>query len=305
MVQKSQPAAKKRKSKQSEEELHDQAMAARRNHISKIPPDELTNDMVLDYVSQTEPPFVIRTHRLPKTKGNTKEEIEMSLPEDQYFHHDTHNDRMSIAYSVHPANVWEHIRRYKKFTVGDPDRGTDMSSEPGDYILVKNDDSPENSSLDRDRQWKAQVLEIRALDPEHVYIRVAWLNRPIDLEKGDIRQYGKNELIPTNQLDIIDAMTVNGKIVVVRWDENDDDSDAPSEQHFWRHVYDQANTKHFLPTLRKVCSCFSPIHPDQMLVQCGSVDCGSWMHLACIITDAHESMLLVCGQAQHDTATDS
>lgn len=68
------------------------------------------------------------------------------------------------------------------------------------------------------------MLEVRALDTEHVYIRVAWLNRPEDLKTGRKSYHGKFELIPTNEMDIIDAMSVNGPCNVVHWDETDDDA---------------------------------------------------------------------------------
>lgn len=90
------------------------------------------------------------------------------------------------------------------------------------------------------------MLEVRALDQEHVYIRLAWLNRPEDLDKGRQPHHGKNELIPTNQLDIIDGMTVNGTVDVQHWKDDDDDSAMMAEdQYFWRQTYDYANTRTF------------------------------------------------------------
>ena len=103
-------------------------------------------------------------------------------------------------------------------------------------------------------QWKGKVLEVRALDSEHVYIRVAWLNRPEDLETGRKAYHGKNELVPTNQMDIIDGATVNGQIDVVQWDEKDDDVDLMNEEtFFWRQTYDFANTKTFSVRFQKRC----------------------------------------------------
>lgn len=104
----------------------------------------------------------------------------------------------------------------------------------GQCILVKWDES-EDAKIDLREQWKAKVLEVRALDSEHVYIRVAWLNRPEDLSTGRERYHGKNELIPTNQMDIIDAMAVNGSVDVFHWDDKDDDS--PLMNHVRSHYY--------------------------------------------------------------------
>ena len=93
----------------------------------------------------------------------------------------------------------------------------------GQCILVKHDEADE-AKIDIAGQWKARVCEVRALDTEHVFIRVAWLNRPEDLDTGRKPYHGKNELIPTNQMDVIDAFSVNGSVEVVHWDEVDDES---------------------------------------------------------------------------------
>jgi hypothetical protein len=116
----------------------------------------------------------------------------------------------------------------------------------GQCILVRHD-TYDDDRLDLGAQWKAKVLEVRALDPEHVYIRVAWLNRPEDLTIGRKDYHGKNELIPTNQMDIIDATAVNGTLNVQHWNElADEDEPMPKEdEFFWRYTYDFVNTKSF------------------------------------------------------------
>lgn len=119
------------------------------------------------------------------------------------------------------------------------------SISTGQCILVKHDDS-EGDKINVANQWKAKVLEVRALDSEHVYIRVSWLNRPEDLDTGRKSYHGKNELIPTNQMDIIDAMAVNGSLEVMHWDDTEDDSAMMNdEQYFWRQTFDYVNTRTF------------------------------------------------------------
>lgn len=145
------------------------------------------------------------------------------------------------------------------------------------------------------------MLEVRALDTEHVYALVAWLNRPEDLGTGRKSYHGKYELIPTNQMDIIDAMTVNGPCDVVRWDEQDDESPPLPEvssmpfcqrvrcgklmdvqdQFFWRQTYDHVGTKTF-SHLRKICVDDAPVNPDEMILQCGKDGCKKWQHIKCI-----------------------
>jgi hypothetical protein len=74
----------------------------------------------------------------------------------------------------------------------------------GDSILVSYSiiEEPVFDSLS---DWKAKVLDVRALDTEHVYVRVSWLNRPEDLKGGRQDHHGKDELVPTNQMDVINA----------------------------------------------------------------------------------------------------
>lgn len=108
----------------------------------------------------------------------------------------------------------------------------------GEYVLVKHDDTID-ANIDIAKQWKAKVLEVKALDQEHVYVRVAWLNRPEDLSTGRLPHHGKNELIPSNEMDVIDAMTVNGRLDIIHWDEYDDDSVMMREdQYFWRQTFE-------------------------------------------------------------------
>jgi hypothetical protein len=101
----------------------------------------------------------------------------------------------------------------------------------------------EGPHIDFAKQWKARVLEVKAFDKDHVYIRVAWLYRPEDLPGGRQAHHGTNELIPSNHMDVIPATSVNGAIDVVHWDDGDDDSASIGDQYFWRQTYDCTSKK--------------------------------------------------------------
>jgi hypothetical protein len=60
---------------------------------------------------------------------------------------------------------------------------------------------------------------VRALDMGHVYDRGDGLNRPEDLKGGRLDYHGKNEIMPTDQMDVINAQTVNGTIKLIRCDQ--------------------------------------------------------------------------------------
>ena len=115
----------------------------------------------------------------------------------------------------------------------------------GEYVLVKHDET-DDSAVDGSSDWKAKVLEVRALDVEHVYIRVSWLNRPEDLAGGRRDYHGKNELVPTNQMDIIDATTVNGRFDLKHWTEMKDidpDDAFGKEVYYWSQTLDFTNQR--------------------------------------------------------------
>ena len=121
----------------------------------------------------------------------------------------------------------------------------------GDFILVSHSiiEAPAFDSLS---DWKARVLEVRALDEEHVYARVSWLNRPEDLEGGCQDCHGKNELVPTNQIDVINAQAVNGTFRLTRYERlkyDDRKIASDKDEYFWRQTFDFA-TKRLLVKLR-------------------------------------------------------
>lgn len=105
-------------------------------------------------------------------------------------------------------------------------------------MLISHGDDDEE--FDMYTSWKAHLHEVRAVDSEHVYLRVAWLNRPEDLPGGPRAYHGQDELIPSNDMSIIDALSINGSIQVKHWDEYDDESPIPAGEDvfIWRQTYD-------------------------------------------------------------------
>ena len=65
--------------------------------------------------------------------------------------------------------------------------------------------------------WKAKVLEVRALDPKHVHLRVARINRPEDLPGGRQPHHTMDELVPSNEMDFFNAKYVKGPVEVMPW----------------------------------------------------------------------------------------
>jgi hypothetical protein len=110
----------------------------------------------------------------------------------------------------------------------------------GDFILVSHDIA-QYPVLDSLSDWKAKVLEVRALDAQHVYVRVAWLNRPEDLPGGRQHHHGVKELMPTNQMDVINALAVNGTFQLKHYDDlasSDQEEASVEDEYFWKQTFD-------------------------------------------------------------------
>ena len=114
----------------------------------------------------------------------------------------------------------------------------------GSHVYVSHPNSPKNPSdykfVASEEQkepdfWVAKVLEVRASDQQHVYLRVFWLYWPDELPGGREKYHGQNEVVMSNHMDIIDAMTVSGAADVRLWHEKDEDEELPSL--FFRQFY--------------------------------------------------------------------
>lgn len=77
-----------------------------------------------------------------------------------------------------------------------------------------------------------------------MYLRIYYLYKPEELPGGRQPHHGESELIASNHMDIIEALTVADKAEVVHWEEDPDRADWPmKDQWFWRQTYDLSKPK--------------------------------------------------------------
>ena len=82
----------------------------------------------------------------------------------------------------------------------------------------------------------ARVLEVRAHSTKDVYLRVFWMYRPDQLPGGLEPHHGKDELIASNKMGVIDATNVRGHADVTHWIEAQQE-EAP-DGIYWRQTFD-------------------------------------------------------------------
>ncbi|MCJ1481006.1 hypothetical protein MMC06_001162 [Schaereria dolodes] len=183
-----------------------------------------------------------------------------------------------VAYTVLPGKAWDAMKKYKNFVVSDNQFGV------GDYIYVNHGEIQYGATIaDRDERdfWIARVLEVRARDPQHVYLRVYWMYWPGELPGGRQSYHGKDELLASNHMEIIDALTVSERAQVDHYLETDEST--PMTGLYWRQTFDYVRQK--LSPLRKQCACTKYHNPDKLLIRCANHACDTWLHEDCIVTD--------------------
>ncbi|EPS38407.1 hypothetical protein H072_7852 [Dactylellina haptotyla CBS 200.50] len=186
-----------------------------------------------------------RQHKAHPKPGRKRKHGQMSSSPEPKFELD-----LIKQLNIQPQALWNSLPSYNNFVV-----------EP---VIFK----------------RARVLEIRASDPSHVYLRVAWFYWPDELPMGRKEYHGLDEIIESNHPDIIDAMSVEGLADVMEWDEKDEDAELSG--NYYRQQLDYMTNQ--LSTPKPICICSRPHNPDGIILECSS--CKTWLHDECITTDA-------------------
>ncbi|CAN9201820.1 unnamed protein product, partial [Alternaria alternata] len=149
---------------------------------------------------------------------------------------------------ISPARYWESTNRYRKFTIN----GEEF--QVGQMVFVrKSEQDHVEEGPDSIQHWLAKVLEVRAGDASHVYLRVFWAYRPEDLPGGRQPYHGRAELIISNHMDIIEAVTVESSAEVAHWNDDPDSMALLADQLFFRQSYDITKKTNRLSKLNTYC----------------------------------------------------
>ncbi|KAI9728837.1 MAG: hypothetical protein M1834_007224 [Cirrosporium novae-zelandiae] len=189
------------------------------------------------------------------------------------------NTRM--VYSISPGARWDEMTKYNNFIVGEGEYSQKIGF--GDWVYINKGNIPPGDIFDnaptQSDAWVARVLEVRASDPKHVYIRIFQSYWPEELPDGKRYYQGKHEILPSNYMEIIDAATIMGKANVIHFTEKDDD-EIVLETLYWRQTYDFV--KKTFSDIRTHCVCSRHYNPDKILIGCSNPSCRIWLHDDCL-----------------------
>ncbi|KAK9470846.1 uncharacterized protein V1510DRAFT_398524 [Dipodascopsis tothii] len=180
----------------------------------------------------------------------------------------------AFSYSIQPRALWDGLERFRHFVIGDEKFSVD------DHVFVNHSNVVQEGVLtDPHEYWVGRILEIRAQDASHVYVKINWMYWPNELPDGRQYYHGKKELVASNHVDVIDAMSVSGRATVTHWLETDEDDNI--KDLFWRQRYDSYSGE--LKPVRKHCTCQRFYNPDTTMIRCAS--CKIWLHEICLIKE--------------------
>ncbi|TDZ61879.1 Chromatin remodeling protein SHL [Colletotrichum trifolii] len=222
-----------------------------------------------------------------------------------WFNRKSAHECLDLQYNVLPEKTWLGMTRYNSFVLN----GSKFFRES--FVYVANGQSLESQKIGPEttaafhndslrglrksrsgEDWVAFILDIRASDKQHVFARIYWMYWPEELPEvsmdGDTypggRQsyHGRNELIASNHMDIINVTSVTSSADVQQWHEDNDEQ--IQEALYWRQALD-CRTKQ-LSSVVRLCTCGQPANPDMMLIGCSSEKCAAWLHEHCLQADA-------------------
>ena len=216
---------------------------------------------------------------------------------------------LKISYAIRPGKAWADLRTYRNFS-GELNQCPatlafrahtdcsisvqDQKFSTGSLVYINKRTPPpelpgpdaseaEILAFDKENLWVGQVLEVKAASPSQVWLRVFWLYWPEELPRGRQKYHGNQELIMSNHMEIVDAMTVTSSADIVHWDEKAEDQDVG--QRFWRQFYDiqlEPTKNGGLSTIRSHCVCNEFYNPDEAILICPNSKCGIWNHQECV-----------------------
>ncbi|KAF8266874.1 hypothetical protein EI94DRAFT_1732058 [Lactarius quietus] len=164
-------------------------------------------------------------------------------------------------------------------------------------ILILNHNWRPNRYYDPWEFWVAKILEIRGNAPRNTWVKVQWYFSGKDITEKDpaldTSSYGRYERSLGSKVDIqmISALSINGKAEVVEYDENTlDQEPIPPDVFYTRRSFDShegATPPIVVDT--STCFCQQLYNPDALDPMHLCQRCERWYHESCLAENDHTS----------------
>ncbi|KAL9589585.1 MAG: hypothetical protein Q9203_001624 [Teloschistes exilis] len=141
--------------------------------------------------------------------------------------------KVTPVISIQPEFIWNSLKKYRNFTMNGGHYSVHQYAMflRHQALLPKERHTPDTNG---EIPCVARILEVRAKDPQNVYVRLYWLYRPEDLSEGRQTHHGERELVATNHMEIVDALRCVGHVEITHLA---DDVEPPETGVYWRQQY--------------------------------------------------------------------
>ncbi|KAL8862764.1 MAG: hypothetical protein Q9178_000706 [Gyalolechia marmorata] len=236
-----------------------------------------TDDAVVRYSPSNVNDNIINTDRKPVFPSP------FSINMYQRMNTDPYDDltllpKLNTVFHIRPEVTWASLTRYHNFVL----RGYKYSVHQFALIARFQALPKPHSPLDTDAGicCPARILEIRARDAQNVYIRLYWLYLPSQLPNGRQQYHGRDELVATNHMEIVNAARTIEPFDVVDLRDREDTTESLNLSKYFRQTYHVLTKELSPPQTHCVCSC--PVNPNGILVRCTNSQCDILLHGECV-----------------------
>ncbi|ESZ95850.1 hypothetical protein SBOR_3792 [Sclerotinia borealis F-4128] len=226
--------------------------------------------------------------KVPRQNAEWKEQAEEHISPFKGFN--AAEKELNQHYTVLPNAEWAAMRKYNNFII----QGETFKSNQVVFVKGKTEAGTQPKDF-----WVARILQVRAIDPQHVYALIAWMYWPDELPatakavdeasgtSGQRKYHGNLELIASNYLDVVDVLSFAGKVDIEYLSEGIVDGALPEPKNFyWRQTFCRATQR--LSDLPAYCICKSHYNPDihEYELICDNGTCQNMYHSECLVDDA-------------------
>ncbi|KAH8676833.1 hypothetical protein BGZ60DRAFT_267120 [Tricladium varicosporioides] len=198
---------------------------------------------------------------------------------------------LNQCYKVVPTEAWMNMRKYTNFVI------QKETYKNNHFVFVRSEDTPPairaSGSENLKDFWVARILQVRAVDSQHVYALVSWMYWADELPQPKIKSpdqvtpsggkrtyHGSHELIASNYMEVLDVLSFAGKADVVQWFEEDDNLHS---KLYWRQTFCRQSGE--LSKIREHCICKGHFNPEVPMYICDNPQCNVWLHKPCLVDD--------------------
>ncbi|KAJ6562461.1 hypothetical protein B0H19DRAFT_1144620 [Mycena capillaripes] len=188
------------------------------------------------------------------------------------------------------AQEWAAMAQYNTFEVQDED-GKGYAFSVNDIARVLPHGYKVGAAINTHQYWIGKILDVRANNPNDVWVRVHWFYSARDAagvdRTFDPSHCGKYERLQSNHVDCVSSSAFDGLAPVKHYDETNLNQEPILPNEFYYRYTIHISDKSISPTPRATCDCNCLYNPsdtaeNSVMHFCPQPACRKYYHRGCI-----------------------